>query len=219
MKQELIERVGELDEQYFKHRSLLRLVSALCAQTESMKKEPTLANVRKQLGDVLFVSISLARNMQWGLDELLEDVIVKVTNRQNDRHYYEAHVTIEPVFDGRREEFGRICVAHEFRAAELLMKKRKRDTATRSQHDAFATGRSISRSDIEDRMFALVQTLLENNFVVWRYKIESTLLDSRYDDSRSPLQKEKLPEREKNPRAPADGALTGRKPLKKLRTA
>lgn len=58
--------------------------------------------------------------------------------------YYEAHVTIEPVFDDRLEELVRIANANHFRVADLLMKKRKDATAVRSDCDT----RSRTRSSI-----------------------------------------------------------------------
>ena len=63
MKEKLLKKVEKLDKEYFGNRSLERLISALVAQAESMKKEPTVANVRKQAGDILFVIVALARNM------------------------------------------------------------------------------------------------------------------------------------------------------------
>lgn len=211
MKETLLKEVEKLDKEYFGTRPLPRLIAALSAQVDSMAKEPTSVNVRKQTGDALFVIVSIARNMGWDLDELLDEVIVKVKNRKESRHYYEAHVTIEPVFGKRLEEFKRICSTFQFHVATLLMQKRKTATPARSTNDAFCTGRSISRSDIEDRMFGLVRALKNAGFEVWRWKTESTLTDSRYDDSLFPLHKEKLPEKERNPRAPAAGALSGRK--------
>lgn len=96
--------------------------------------------------------------------------------------YLEAHVTIEPVFDGRRETAGRIAVGHGFRLAELLMKKERKATERRSDKDTFMTGHSKSKADINARTQALVADLLAAGFKVWRYKIEDTLLDSRYGD-------------------------------------
>lgn len=126
-------------------------------------------------------------------------------------HYYEAHITIEPVFENKLEIFKNICHDYKFRVANLYMQKRKKDTKIRSKNDAFCTGRSISYKDMEQRMLSLVQELTIKGFQVWRYKIESTLLDSRYDDSKYILNKNYLPEKEKFPKAPADGALIGRK--------
>jgi len=94
--------------------------------------------------------------------------------------YYEAHVTIEPVFDERLENFRKICELYEFRVADLLFKKRKHDTPQRSSFDAFCTGRSKEYEDLQSRTCSLVNELKNNNFEVWRYKIESTLLDSKF---------------------------------------
>ena len=211
MKESLLREVEALDKEYFGPRALPRLISALVAQVMSMKKEPTYANTRKQLGDALFVIVSIARNLNWDLDELLEEVIIKVKNRKECRHYYEAHVTIEPVFDERHKAFTIVCKRYQFHVATLLMQKQKTATPTRSGNDAFCTGRSISYSDIKDRMFELVGALKDAGFDVHRYKIESTLLDSRYDDAEFPLSEATLPDKERLPRAPAEGALSGKK--------
>lgn len=211
MNEELLKKVEELDKEYFGPRSLTQLVSALFAQVVSMKKEPTTVNVRKQVGDLLFVIVALARNMKWNIEELLAEVVLRLENRRADRHYYEAHITIEPVFDDRHKQFEQLSKQYGFRVATLLMQKRKDDTPERSAKDAFSTGRSISYSDIKDRMLLLLEELRKNGFKVWRYKIESTLLDSRYDDAEFHLDYRELPEQEKAPRAPASGALSGRK--------
>ncbi len=211
MRPDLLEKVATLDREYFGKRSLPRLISALAAQVKSMEKEPTASNVHKQAGDALFVLVSMARNMGWDCDELLADVITKVEKRRDNRHYYEAHITTEPVFEERREAFVAICKKHDFHVAELLMQRKRKDTPNRSSKDAFCTGRSISYSDLEDRMRGLIDELKTCQFAVWRYKIESTLLDSRHDDSLIPLDRHTLPDRERSPRAPARGALAGRK--------
>lgn len=211
MNEELLKKVEELDKEYFGARTLEQFMSALLAQIESIKKEPTTVNTRKQVGDILFITVSLARNMKWGLEELLQEVVRKVENRRADRHYYEAHVTIDPVFDDRLKQFETIARAHGFRVATLLMQKRKEATPERGVNDSFCTGRSISYSDIKDRMLALLTALREDGFRVWRYKIESTLLDSRYDDGAFQLDQREIPEKEMKPQAPASGALSGRK--------
>lgn len=108
---------------------------------------------------------------------------------QNDWHYFEAHVTIEPVFDERLEYFKSICSEFKFHVADLLMRKRKKDNETRSNFDSFCTGKDKNYDNIESRMFNLIDKLNKNNYHVWRYKIESTLLDSKYDDSRFVLNK------------------------------
>lgn len=94
--------------------------------------------------------------------------------------YLEAHVTIEPVFDGRRVSAGVIAQRHKFRLAELLMKKERDATEERSDKDTFMTGHSKSKFDIESRTRALVLDLKANGFKVWRYKVEDTLVDSKH---------------------------------------
>jgi hypothetical protein len=91
--------------------------------------------------------------------------------------YFECHVTIEPVFDERLTKFQEICRDCHFKAADLLMKKRAGDTAERSEHDTFATGRAKEYDVIVERMGRLLQRLWLEGFQVWRYKIENTLID------------------------------------------
>ncbi len=209
LQQETLDRAKTLDKEYFGDRELKRLIEALAVQVRSMQEEPTKTNYRKQMGDIMFILASFERNTGWELDELLNDALVKIEARRKRRHYYEAHVTIEPVFGERLQEFAQISKKFGFHVAELLMQKRKEDTPERSAKDSFCTGRSISRSDIEYRADKLVDALLLAGFQVWRHKIEETLSDSRYEkDTR--LQEENLPDKEKNPRPPADGALAGK---------
>lgn len=92
--------------------------------------------------------------------------------------YYEAHITIEPVFDERLAYFDILCKIHKFKAADLLMKKRVADTATRSQYDTFCTGRGYRKRELIKRTKELVESLLAHGYKVYRYKIEATLVDS-----------------------------------------
>jgi len=125
--------------------------------------------------------------------------------------YFEAHVTIEPVFDDPCEVCqgcgvvppGRECTvcngegkltssdlgavkqiakSHGFKVADLLMQKRKADTQERSKDDTFCTARSKSYEDIHGRTVGLIVDLKSAGFKVWRYKIEDTVLDSKYSD-------------------------------------
>lgn len=98
------------------------------------------------------------------------------------RLYYESHVTIEPVFDERREQAKAIAIKHGFRLADLLMKKRSEETEERSSKDTFMTGHGKHFEDIETRTKNLVIALQEDGYKVWRYKIEDTVLDSRFED-------------------------------------
>lgn len=93
--------------------------------------------------------------------------------------YYEAHITIEPVFDERLQLFNSCCRIYDFRAAELIMKKRKLDTPERSTYDTFATGRDKDFNNLKARMEDLVALLKDEDFAVWRFKLEATLLDER----------------------------------------
>ena len=62
MNDDLLERVELLDRECFGDRSLIELLSALDHQLDSVRKEPTEVNVRKQIGDMLFILVALARN-------------------------------------------------------------------------------------------------------------------------------------------------------------
>lgn len=106
--------------------------------------------------------------------------------------YYECHITIEPVFDDRFLNAKDIANSHGFRIADLLMKKRCEDTEVRSKHDTFMTGRSKNYKDLHDRMVACIVDLKENEFQVWRYKIEDTLLDSKFEDNLKLLDERKI---------------------------
>lgn len=96
--------------------------------------------------------------------------------------YFEAHITIEPVFDERRDVAAKIAQTFNFRLADLLMKKRAAETEQRSDKDTFMTGHSRSLSDITVRITGCVRALQGAGFTVWRYKIEDTVLDSRTKD-------------------------------------
>lgn len=96
--------------------------------------------------------------------------------------YFEAHVTIEPVEGERLEKFSEICAKHHFRVAKLLMQKPRLETEERSNKDAFCTSRSKQYARIATDTIELVQELIDEGYVVWRYKIEDTVLDSQIDD-------------------------------------
>jgi len=114
--------------------------------------------------------------------------------------YYEAHVTIEPVFDDRLDKFTAICKERKFRVADLVMQKRKEDTAERSKYDSFCTGHGPDGQELKTRMFSLLDDLKKEAYQIWRYKIEVVPLDSRYNDSEYPLDKSVCPEKERNPK-------------------
>lgn len=104
-----------------------------------------------------------------------------VAEPKTARLYYEAHVTIEPVFDKRLEFACAIAKQNNFKMADLLMKKREQETESRSKNDTFMTGHGKDYADIKSNLINLILTLQLYGFKVWRYKIEDTLLDSRHD--------------------------------------
>lgn len=97
--------------------------------------------------------------------------------------YYESHITIEPVFDERLELFSLLCSKHRFKPAKLLFQKREHDTPERSTKDSFCTGHGKDYDGLKQRMELLVKDLKENNFKIWRQKIESVLYDFKMSRS------------------------------------
>ena len=97
------------------------------------------------------------------------------------RLYYEAHITLEPVFGDRLELARFICKQWGFKVADLLMQKRLLATPERSTNDTFATGHGKDYEDLANLMRGCIAHLISFEFKVWRYKIEDTLLDSRHD--------------------------------------
>lgn len=93
---------------------------------------------------------------------------------------FEAHVTIEPVFGERFDQFNGLCAARGFKPAHLLMLKTRQDTPIRSNRDSFCTGHGKDYAEIQSRTLALVSDLRECGFQVWRHKIEGILLDQHY---------------------------------------
>jgi hypothetical protein len=86
------------------------------------------------------------------------------------KHYYEAHVTIEPVFDDVREGAAITAQQYGFKLAKLLMQKRTEDAPERSKYDTFMTGHGRNLEDITDRTKDLVKALKAAGLNVWRYK-------------------------------------------------
>lgn len=89
--------------------------------------------------------------------------------------YYECHVTIDPVFDERLEQFKELCKLYQFHVAKLLMQK-----GGPSNLDSFCTGRGQDYKTLENDMYGLITDLIADGFRVRRYKIEAALLDSKY---------------------------------------
>ncbi len=100
----------------------------------------------------------------------------------NSDLYYEAHITIDPVFGLDLKDAKDFCEIYGFKVADLLMKKRAEDTPERSQYDTFATGHSQNYLDLGIRMQGCIKHLQGQGYKVRRYKIEDTLMDSRSKD-------------------------------------
>lgn len=110
------------------------------------------------------------------------DVLLRMMRNLPDWHYYEAHVTIKPLkYPQDYVDLESLCRKNAFRPAKLLMQKDGR--LEENDKDMFCSARSQERQDILDRTLAFVQDLMDFGFAVYRYKIESTLVDSREDMS------------------------------------
>jgi hypothetical protein len=100
------------------------------------------------------------------------------------KYYYECHITIEPVFEdwGNIVEVEKIATKHGFKLAKLLMQKRSEDQPERSSKDTFMTSHGKELLDLTVRMKACCEELQAFGLIVYRYKIEDIVLDSRIKD-------------------------------------
>lgn len=96
--------------------------------------------------------------------------------------YFESHVTLEPVFDERLTLLKILAKSSGFHVAKLIMKKRKGETPSPNQEDAFCTARSVDYNELLGDIMIFIGRLQKHDFKVYRYKIENTLLDSRSHD-------------------------------------
>lgn len=93
---------------------------------------------------------------------------------------YECHITIDPVFDERREAVEKLSASFSFKLAKLVMIKEGR--TLENDKDTFMTGHAVSLRGLKTRMKLLCLALIQAGFVVRRYKIEEILIDSRTND-------------------------------------
>jgi hypothetical protein len=91
--------------------------------------------------------------------------------------YYESHITIEPVFDERLEQFRDLSKLYNFHVATFLFKPHS-DKPLKD----FSSSRSTSYTAIVNRTVHCVEALQKAGFKVLRYKIEDTLVDSKMKD-------------------------------------
>ncbi len=89
--------------------------------------------------------------------------------------YYECHITVEPVDGERLLKLASWCQHYGFKPATLLMQK----SLKINKLDSFCTGKDKSFENLKTRMVELLQDLKEDNFHIYRYKIEAILLDSK----------------------------------------
>ncbi len=93
--------------------------------------------------------------------------------------YYEIHVTIDPNFDVI-ETLKELGQSHGFRMAKLLM--RKNEGLTRAEDDMFFTSRTKTLEEAITKTHNFCKQLNEDGFIVRRYKIEDTVVDSKIKD-------------------------------------
>jgi len=92
---------------------------------------------------------------------------------------YESHVTVNPpASENERKTLEEFAINHQFRLSRLFMQKDMPST-----EDAFMTGHGTCYEDIILRTAALVSEMRDSGYVVRRYKIEQTLVDSKVCDS------------------------------------
>lgn len=95
-------------------------------------------------------------------------------------YYYECHITVKPESDPERiallEE---LSARLDFRVSAFLMKD---GAPAGDAAKMFTTGRDYKLISLQQRMLALIAHLSRARFVVTRYKIEDTLVDSNVDD-------------------------------------
>jgi hypothetical protein len=88
--------------------------------------------------------------------------------------YFECHITVEPCGDdyAKLEQIGK---PFNFKPATFLMSKDDSLVA-----DAFISGRSRDYEDIVERMRGVLKVLATTGYTILRYKIENTLVDTKY---------------------------------------
>ena len=92
--------------------------------------------------------------------------------------YFECHVTCAPETGEMLVSFEWHCAAWGFRPAKLLMKKGAQ--LEPSDLDMFCTTRGGQLEEVLHRMRGLVRDLRSAGLVVWRAKIEISILDEIY---------------------------------------
>ena len=94
---------------------------------------------------------------------------------------FEAHVTVEPLQGQLKEHFDRVCQCNGFKPANLVMIKED-GSSTPSNQDTFCTARGNSVSELKQLIYSLAGDLDNLRIKIWRYKIESIIIDSKFND-------------------------------------
>ena len=136
--------------------------------------------IEKRLDSILGEDYArLKINGQWFV---VPTIVANALDGSTAKLYFEAHVTIEPIFERHLDLAKTIAEKHKFKVADLLMKKRENDTLERSSYDTFMTGHGKDLHDVRIRMTNMIQELKLSGFKVWRAKVEDTIMDTRKCD-------------------------------------
>lgn len=119
------------------------------------------------------------RCMRLGCHGTDHDCRLVAQTRPDTSLYFEAHVTLDPVFGNTREHAADIAKRHGFKLADLIMRKREGGPSVPHAEDTFMTARSVTWEDIRVRTIRVVEALRDSGFSVRRYKVENTLVDSK----------------------------------------
>ena len=95
--------------------------------------------------------------------------------------YFEVHVTLDPQFDDKLSQLKALAIMFRFRVADLVMKRSVGSEAP-NQEDSFCTYRGNDWDETVRQTTAFIAILQDADFVVRRYKIENTLIDSKMGD-------------------------------------
>lgn len=94
--------------------------------------------------------------------------------------YYEAHITIEPIYGDDLLLAARLAENNRFKIADLLMKKERDATELRSDKDTFLSAKDEDVDVLISMTRKMLRDLWDAGFKVWRYKIEKAIIDSQY---------------------------------------
>lgn len=81
-----------------------------------------------------------------------------------------------------------IAKKHKFKVDDLLMENENK-ILRKDQNGIFMTSHSQDFEDIKNRMIDIIFELNTKRFIIWRYKIENVVLDSKYKDTFNLLEK------------------------------